>query len=80
MEAENALVSRPKQWVSSTKEFWRDTSAEMKKVTWPSRLEVMNTTIVTTVTTLVFAVFLWGCDQLFSQGMVWLLKRFGASV
>jgi len=80
MEAENALVSRPKQWVSSTKEFWRDTSAEMKKVTWPSRLEVVNTTVVVIVTTVVFAVFLWLCDQGFGQGIVWLLRKFGASV
>ncbi len=80
MEAENALVSRPKQWVSSTKEFWRDTSAEMKKVTWPSRLEVVNTTVVVIVTTVVFAVFLWLCDQAFGQGIVWLLRKFGASV
>ena len=80
MEAENALVSRPKQWVSSTKEFWRDTSAEMKKVTWPSRVEVVNTTVVVIVTTIVFAVFLWLCDQGFGQGIVWLLRKFGASV
>ena len=79
MEAENALVSKPKQWVSSTKEFWRDTSSEMKKVTWPSRQEVVGTTVVVLVTTIVFAVFLWGCDQGFGSAIVWLLKRFGAS-
>jgi preprotein translocase subunit SecE len=80
MEAENALVAKPKQWISSTKDFWRDTSSEMKKVTWPSRTEVVGTTVVTLVTTIVFAVFLWLCDQGFGTGIVWLLKKFGASV
>jgi len=76
---ENALVSRPKQWVSTTREFWRDTSSEMKKVTWPPRTEVVGTTVVVVVTTVVFAVFLWVCDQGFGAAIVWLLKRFGAS-
>jgi preprotein translocase subunit SecE len=79
MEAENALVSKPKQWMSSTKDFWRDTSSEMKKVTWPARQEVISTTVVVVVTTIVFAVFLWACDQVFGSGIVWLLQKFGAS-
>jgi preprotein translocase subunit SecE len=76
---ENALVAKPKQWVSSTREFWRDTSLEMKKVTWPPRTEVVGTTVVVIVTTVIFAVFLWVCDQGFGSAIVWLLKRFGAS-
>jgi preprotein translocase subunit SecE len=80
MEAENALVAKPKQWVSSTKEFWRDTSSELKKVTWPSRNEVVGTTVVVIVTTIVFGVFLWVCDYGFGKAIVWLLKTFGASV
>jgi preprotein translocase subunit SecE len=79
MEAENALVAKPKQWVSATKEFWQDTSSEMKKVTWPARQEIVNTTLVVLVTTIVFAVFLWICDQGFGAAIVWLLRRFGAS-
>ena len=76
---ENALVARPKQWVASTRDFWRDTSSEMRKVTWPARTEVVGTTVVVVVTTMVFAVFLWACDQGFGSAIVWLLKRFGAS-
>ena len=81
MEAakENAVASKPKQWVDSTKEFFRETSAEMKKVTWPGKNEVVGTTVVVIVSTLIFAVFLWGCDELFGRGILWLLSRFGVS-
>lgn len=83
MEAGNnngGAVSRPQQWWLSTKEFFRDTASEMKKVTWPSRNEVVGTTAVVIVATLVFAVYLWGCDELFGRGVLWLLRRFGAGV
>jgi preprotein translocase subunit SecE len=76
---ESGAVSKPKQWLNSTREFFRDTSAEMKKVTWPTKNEVVGTTAVVIVATLVFAVFLWGCDELFGRGVLWLLTRFGAS-
>ncbi len=79
MDEENGLISKPKQWMSSTKDFWQDTSSEMKKVTWPARQEVVNTTLVVIVTTIVFAVFLWVCDQGFGAGILWLLRRFGVS-
>jgi preprotein translocase subunit SecE len=77
---ENALVSKPKQWITSLRGFWSDTSSEMKKVTWPARPEVVGTTVVVVVTTVIFAVFLWLCDQAFGSAIVWLLRRFGASV
>ena len=73
-------VSKPKQWWLSTKEFFSDTNGEMKKVTWPNRNEVVSTTIVVLAATIVFAVYLWGCDELFGRGVVWLLRRFGAGV
>jgi preprotein translocase subunit SecE len=79
MEKETAVASRPKQWVSSTKEFFRDTQAEMKKVTWPTRNEVVGTTGVVIVATLIFALFLWGCDLVFFKAIDYLFTTFGAS-
>ena len=78
-EKENALVSRPKQWMASTREFFRDTNSEMKKVTWPTRNEVVGTTAVVIVATLVFALFLWGCDVVFYKAIDFLFTKFGAS-
>jgi len=76
---ETAVVSKPKQWVASTREFFSDTSAEMKKVTWPARTEVMGTTTVVIVSTIVFALFLWGCDVVFYKAINYLFTAFGTS-
>ena len=77
---ENAVVSKPQQWWLSTQEFFRDTTGEMKKVTWPARNEVVGTTVVVIVSTIVFALFLWGCDVVFYKAIDFLFTRFGASV
>jgi preprotein translocase subunit SecE len=80
MEAsENAIVSRPKQWWGSVREFFRETNAEMKKVTWPTNNEVVGTTTVVIVATIVFALFLWACDLAFYKAIDFLFTRFGAS-
>ena len=76
---ENAVVAKPKQWWLSTREFFRDTAGEMKKVTWPTRNEVVGTTTVVIVATIVFALFLWGCDLLFYRAIDYLFTTFGAS-
>ena len=74
-----AVVSKPKQWYLATREFFRDTVAEMKKVTWPTRNEVVGTTVVVIVTTFVFALYLWGCDVIFYKAIDFLFVKFGAS-
>jgi len=65
--------------VLSTREFFRDVSSEMKKVTWPTRQEVIGTTAVVIVSTIVFAIFLWGCDVAFYKAIDFLFTRFGTS-
>lgn len=77
---ETAVVSKPAQWWLSTREFFRDTTGEMKKVTWPTKNEVVGTTTVVIVATIVFALFLWGCDLVFYRAIDFLFTRFGASV
>ena len=77
MEA-SEVVEKPKQWIVGAREFWRDTIAEMKKVTWPTRSEVVGTTVVVLVATIVFAVYLWGCDLLFYKAIDFLFTKFGS--
>jgi preprotein translocase subunit SecE len=74
----NAVIAKPREWWLSTRDFFRDTNSEMKKVTWPSRPEVVGTTAVVIIATLVFAVYLWGCDLLFFKAINFLFTRFGA--
>ena len=80
MADETGIVAKPKAWVGGVKEFWRDTTTEMKKVTWPARQEVVGTTVVVIVATVVFAVFLWGCDIVFYKAIDFLFTKFGAGI
>ncbi len=77
MEA-NAVIEKPKQWWITGREFWKETTAEMKKVTWPGRNEVVGTTVVVLVATLIFALYLWGCDVVFYKMIDFLFSKFGA--
>ena len=73
-------MNKPKEWVTTLREGYKDVLAEMKKVTWPSRSEVVSTTVVVIVATVVFAVYLWGCDVVFYKSIEFLFGKFGASV
>ena len=75
---ENAIVAKPRQWWHLTREFFHDTNAEMKKVTWPQRHEIVGTTIVVLVATMVFALYLWGADIIFYKAIDYLFTTFGA--
>ena len=77
-DKENSIIARPRQWWLATRDFFRDTSAEMKKVTWPGRPEVVGTTVVVIVSTIIFAVYLWGCDLIFFKAINFLFTKFGA--
>ena len=77
-DKENSVIARPREWWLTTRDFFRDTNSEMKKVTWPPRPEVVGTTVVVIVSTIIFAVYLWGCDQVFFYLITSMFKRFGA--
>ncbi len=47
-------------------EFLRDVRAEMKRVSWPTANEVKNTTIITLVAVVFFAVYLFLVDRIWS--------------
>ena len=80
MEENNQIISKPKEWVTTLREGYKDVIAEMKKVTWPNRGEVTSTTVVVLVATVVFAMYLWGCDVVFYKAIDFLFSKFGASV
>lgn len=76
-------VSGPRAgFFARTGQFWRDVRAEMKRVSWPSAKEVKNTTIITLIAVIFFAVYLYGVDQAIVQvGRFggWLLSLIGLS-
>ena len=59
-------------------QFVRDVRAEMKRVSWPSFNEVKNTTIITLIAVIFFAVYLFAVDQGLSRlilGIDWLIEK-----
>ncbi len=44
--------------------FLRDVRAEMKRVSWPSLIEVKNTTLITLVAVIFFAIYLFAVDHI----------------
>lgn len=51
--------------------FLKESREELKKVVWPSREEVLNSTIVVLVAVAIISVFLFGVDSVFE----WLFDR-----
>ena len=56
--------------------FCGETKAEMKKVSWPDRGEVINTTVVVIVTSFFFGLFLFAVDALIEYGVTLIRTRF----
>jgi preprotein translocase subunit SecE len=69
-QSRQALVSKPLGWISTVRQFWHEIKLEMKKVSWPTRTEVMNTTIITIIVVFFFAAFLYISDI----GLSWLIQ------
>lgn len=76
-KSEGGSVARP-AWLSEAmawgprkinegKTFLAEVKSELRKVTWPSRSEVYNTTIVVILTTIFFGFYLYGLDLVMSQ-------------
>ncbi|MGE0132910.1 MAG: preprotein translocase subunit SecE [Blastocatellales bacterium] len=75
---EQPLASKPLGWIANIRQFWHEIALEMKKVSWPTRTEVINTTIITIVVVFFFAAFLFLSDIGLSyliQGIEWGAKK-----
>jgi preprotein translocase subunit SecE len=60
-------LEKIKGFFASIPRFIGEVKAEMKKVSFPTRDEVVGTTIVVLVTSVVFAVYLWIADMIIVQ-------------
>ncbi|MBA7708689.1 Protein translocase subunit SecE [subsurface metagenome] len=47
--------------------FLKAVSAEMRKVSWPSRSEIIRSTLIVLITIIIFAAVIGGIDVLFLQ-------------
>ena len=62
-----------------TQQFIHDVRVELRRVTWPRAVEVRNTTIITVIAVVFFAVYLWLIDHGFTL-LISLLQRLVSSV
>ena len=46
--------------------FVHDTRAELGRVSWPTAIQVRNTTIITVIAVIFFAAYLWAVDRTFA--------------
>ncbi len=75
---EQELAAKPSGVVQRVRQFWDDIVREMKKVSWPTRQEVINTTIIVVIAVFFFAFFLFGADIVLSyliKGIEWGAKK-----
>ena len=59
--------------MSAIIEYFKETKAEMKNVTWPSRTKSIYATVAVIVISVGIAYYLGFFDFLFSKGLEWLL-------
>ena len=62
------------QVVARIKEFVQEVLAEFRKVTWPSRQELINSTVVVIVVTVVLALFLGAVDIVLARVVERILR------
>lgn len=54
--------------------FLREVVVETRKVSWPSREEVVATTAVVIAASFIFGIYLYACDFLFFRAIDWIIK------
>ena len=69
-DVNTSIFGRIKQWL-------RDLKAELKKVVWPTRSQIINNTLVSLAVMAFFAIILWGFDSLAQAGVRTLIELVG---
>jgi len=59
------------RWYKRFFNFLKEVRAELKKVTWPSKMEVYSTTLVVILATFFFGFYLFFMDVIFS----WVIDK-----
>lgn len=67
-----AAAAAQKKERTKPRQFFKEVVAELRKVAWPSRPEVVAYSTVVLIATIVIAALIFGMDFVFTQG-VWAL-------
>ena len=66
-----------KEWSHRSTQVYGDVRGEIKKVSWPSRDEVVGTTGVVIITVFFFGLFFFVVDQVLGQAVQAIFSYFG---
>ncbi len=55
--------------IEAVKTYWNETVAELDKVTWPTKDELVGSTVVTVVVSLILGFFVFGVDLMLARGV-----------
>lgn len=58
-------------------QYLRETGQEMKRVSWPTRGELKESTIVVLVTVTIITIFLFAVDKILDLGVKGIIKSLG---
>ena len=67
--------SKVRAWGVAMQVFYREVRVEMQKVAWPSRADVIGSTIVVLVAVVVITVIIAGADEILSRVLSLLLGK-----
>ena len=74
MAKQSAAVEEKPNLIQRLREFYEEVMAEMKKVTWPTRPDLITSTKVTLFLIAVMTVIMFCYDNVLSAGVVMLLS------
>lgn len=74
VKAKKGFVGTIKAFFGRIGKFFRDTRSEVKKISWPSKKQIINNTIVVLVVVLVAAVAIFLLDTVFAALLSLLVK------
>ena len=77
-DSKEKLPSRAGGFLDNIRNFWHEVALEMKKVSWPPKQEVSNTTIIVVIAIIFFAAYLFVADILLTyliKGVEWVANK-----
>lgn len=55
-------------------QYLNDVGKEMRKVSWPSRNELISNTLITLFATAVISLYIWAADQVISRALEFIYQ------
>jgi preprotein translocase subunit SecE len=71
-----AVLSRTLQGIAFL-DFAKESRMELRKVTWPSRQETIQTTTMVVIIVLIMGLFMWGADSVLLWAVGWITGQRG---